>query len=364
MQLDRLYISDYRNLQQADICFSPKMNCFVGHNGMGKTNLLDAIYYLSFCKSSLCSLDSQTIRHGAEGFQLQGYYLMNDEKSTIISCITRSKGKKQIKRDRKEYLRFSDHIGYIPLVLISPLDYELISGGSDERRRFMDMVISQYDKDYLNQLIIYGKALQQRNILLKQESMPDDELFLMWEQKISDCGNIIFEKRRAFLNRLIPYFQSLYSEIGHESESVSLTYTSHVSRGSLLKQLHDGRALDRAAGYTLHGIHKDELEMMLGEYPIKREGSQGQNKSYLTALKLAQYLMLVDVCDGKKPILLLDDIFDKLDSLRVEKILKLVCDDRFGQIFITDVNRDHLNGILLGIGCDYKVFDIQEGMIQ
>jgi DNA replication and repair protein RecF len=309
-------------------------------------------------------MDSQMIRHGAEGFQLQGYYSMNDEMSAIISCITKSKGKKLIKRDRKEYQRFSDHIGYIPLVLISPLDYDLISGGSDERRRFMDMVISQYDKDYLNRLISYGKALQQRNILLKQESMPDDELFLMWEQKIADCGNIIYEKRRAFLDRLIPYFQSLYSDIGHASESVSLYYNSHVSRGSLLKQLREGRSLDRATGYTLHGVHKDELEMMLGEYPIKREGSQGQNKSYLTALKLAQYLMLVDVCEGKKPILLLDDIFDKLDALRVEKILKLVSDDRFGQIFITDVNRDHLNGILSGIGCDYKVFDIKDGTVQ
>lgn len=309
-------------------------------------------------------MDSQMIRHGSEGFQLQGYFSMDDKTSAIISCITKSKGKKQIKRDRKEYQRFSDHIGYIQLVLISPLDYDLISGGSDERRRFMDMVISQYDKDYLNRLIIYGKALQQRNTLLKQESMPEDELFLMWEHKMADCGNIIYEKRRAFVDRLIPYFQSLYTQIGHASELVSLSYTSHVSRGSLLDQLRDGRSLDHAAGYTLHGVHKDELEMMLGEYPIKREGSQGQNKSYLTALKLAQYLMLVDVCDGKKPILLLDDIFDKLDALRVEKILKLVSDDRFGQIFITDVNRDHLNGILSGIGCDYKVFEIKDGMIQ
>lgn len=309
-------------------------------------------------------MDSQLIRHGAEGFQIQGYYSINEEKNTTISCITRSKGKKLIKRDRKEYQRFSDHIGYIPLVLISPLDYDLISGGSEERRRFMDMVISQYDKDYLNRLILYGKALQQRNILLKHELMPDDELFLMWEQKMAECGSIIYEKRKAFLDILIPYFQSLYGEIGHASESVSLSYISHVSRGDLLKQLQEGRSFDRAAGYTLHGIHKDELEMMLGKYPIKREGSQGQNKSYLTALKLAQYLMLVDVSDGKKPILLLDDIFDKLDALRVEKILKLVSDDRFGQIFITDVNRDHLNGILSGIGCDYTVFDIKDGVLE
>lgn len=363
MILEHLFVQDYRNIVQADLEFSHKLNCFVGHNGMGKTNLLDAVYCLSFCKSALSSSDAMTVRHGAECFQIQGTYMLPTGDRTVIGCVSRPQGRKQLKRDRKEYQRFSDHIGYIPLVVISPQDTELITGGSEERRRFMDMVISQYDSDYLKQLISYNKALQQRNALLKMEREPDPELFLMWEQAMAESGQRIFEKRKELTDRLVPYFQDMYSGIGDAAESVSLEYTSHAGRGDLLKQLEDGRVKDRIVGYSLHGVHKDELEMNLGGYPIRREGSQGQNKSYLTALKLAQYRLLSEIC-GKRPILLLDDIFDRLDASRVERILRIVSDDStFGQVFITDVDRNHIDGILAGLGCDHKVFAVEDGNV-
>ena len=363
MLLEHLFVQDYRNIIQADLEFSPKLNCFVGKNGMGKTNLLDAVYCLSFCRSSISQTDQLTVRHGAECYQMQGSYILPGGDKTVIGCISRAKGHKQIKRDGKEYQRFSDHIGYIPLVMVSPQDTELISGGSDERRRFMDIIISQYDSDYLKQLISYNKALLQRNVLLKMEQEPDAELFLMWEQIMADTGQKIYQRRKALTDKLVPYFSEMYSLIGDSSEQVSLSYTSHAERGDLLAQFEEGRGLDRNAGYSLHGIHKDELEMNLDGYPIRREGSQGQNKSYLVALKLAQYRLLKESC-GKRPILLLDDIFDRLDAVRVGRIISLVSDDdKFGQVFITDVDRNHIDGILEGAGCDYKVFTVQDGEV-
>lgn len=363
MLLEHLFVQDYRNIVQADLDFSPKLNCFVGKNGMGKTNLLDAVYCLSFCHSSISLSDQLTVRHDAECYQLQGSYRMPTGDKTVIGCASRIKGHKQFKRDGKEYQRFSDHIGYIPLVMVSPQDTELISGGSDERRRFMDIIISQYDQEYLKLLISYNKAVQQRNALLKMEVEPDRELFLMWEQTMAETGQKIYERRRILTDRLVPYFQEMYFLIGDSSENVSLSYTSHAQRGDLLKQFEDGRGLDRSAGYSLHGIHKDELEMNLDGYPIRREGSQGQNKSYLVALKLAQYRLLSESC-GKRPILLLDDIFDRLDAVRVSRIISLVSDnEKFGQVFITDVDRNHIDGILEGSGQDYKVFTVQNGEV-
>ena len=363
MQLEHLFVQDYRNIIQADLDFSGRLNCFVGKNGMGKTNLLDAVYCLSFCKSSISQSEAQTVRHGAECYQLQGSYRTVTGDKAVIGCVSRLQGRKQFKRDGKEYQRFSDHIGFIPLVMVSPQDTELIQGGSEGRRRFMDMVISQYDTDYLKQLIAYNKALDQRNVLLKMEREPDAELFLMWERTMADTGKRIYEKRKALTDVLVPYFREMYSQIGANSEQVSLSYTSHASAGDLMSLLVDGRTRDRSVGYTLHGIHKDELEMELDGFPIRREGSQGQNKSYLVALKLAQYRLLSESC-GKRPILLLDDIFDRLDAMRVERIVSIVSDaERFGQVFITDVDRNHVDGILAGAGCDYKVFTVEEGSV-
>ena len=362
MILKRISILNYKNLEQVDLSFSPKLNCFFGQNGMGKTNLLDDIYFLSFCKSSGNPIDSQNIRHDQEFFVIQGFYEALDGTPEEIYCGMKRRQKKQFKRNKKEYTRLSDHIGFLPLVMVSPADSELIAGGSDERRRFMDVVISQYDKEYLEALIRYNKALAQRNTLLKSEVPVEEELFLIWEEMMAQAGEIVFRKREAFISEFIPIFQSFYSFISQDKEQVGLTYDSHARDASLLDVIKASRVRDQIMGYSLHGIHKDELNMLLGDFPIKREGSQGQNKTYLVALKLAQFDFLKRTGTAV-PLLLLDDIFDKLDASRVEQIIKLVAGDNFGQIFITDTNREHLDRILHKVGSDYKMFQVDQGVI-
>lgn len=364
MILKRISILNYKNLEQVELDFSPKMNCFIGQNGMGKTNLLDAVYYLSFCKSAGNPIDSQNMMHNQDFFVIQGFYETESGDWEEIYCGMKRRQKKQFKRNKKEYSRLSDHIGFIPLVMVSPSDAELIAGGSEERRRFMDIVISQYDKEYLETLIRYNKALQQRNTLLKAEAEPDEELMLVWEEMMAATGEIIYRKRCEFINEFIPTFQSFYSQISQDKELVSLSYESHASQGNLLDQLKENRLRERIVGYSLKGIHKDDLIMHLGDYPIKREGSQGQNKTYLIALKLAQFDFLRRTGSNTTPLLLLDDIFDKLDASRVEQIVKLVSGDKFGQIFITDTNRDHLDKIMKKIEGDYKVFSVENGVIN
>ena len=361
MILKRISILNYKNLEQVELNFSAKLNCFFGQNGMGKTNLLDAVYFLSFCKSAGNPIDSQNIRHEQDFFVIQGFYEAMDGTPEEIYCGMKRRSKKQFKRNKKEYSRLSDHIGFIPLV--SPADSELIAGGSDERRRFMDVVISQYDKEYLDALIRYNKALVQRNTLLKSEHPIEEELFLVWEEMMAQAGEVVFRKREAFISEFIPIFQSFYSYISQDKEQVGLTYESHARNASLLEVLKESRVRDKIMGYSLRGIHKDELNMLLGDFPIKREGSQGQNKTYLVALKLAQFDFLKRT-GSTVPLLLLDDIFDKLDASRVEQIVKLVAGDNFGQIFITDTNREHLDRILYKVGSDYKMFRVESGAIN
>ena len=363
MILKRISIVNYKNLEQVELSFSPKLNCFFGQNGMGKTNLLDAVYFLSFCKSAGNPIDSQNICHDADFFVIQGFYEAADGTPEEIYCGMKRRQKKQFKRNKKEYTRLSDHIGFLPLVMVSPADSELIAGGSDERRRFMDVVISQYDKEYLDALIRYNKALVQRNTLLKSEQPVEEELFLVWEEMMAQAGEVVFKKREVFIKEFIPIFQSFYSFISQDKEQVGLSYDSHAREASLLEVLKQSRERDKIMGFSLRGIHKDELNMLLGEFPIKKEGSQRQNKTYLVALKLAQFDFLKRT--GRTvPLLLLDDIFDKLDASRVEQIVKLVAGDNFGQIFITDTNREHLDRILHKVGSDYKMFLVEKGIIR
>ena len=362
MILKRISILNYKNLEQVELSFSPKLNCFFGQNGMGKTNLLDAVYFLSFCKSAGNPIDSQNICHDADFFVIQGFYEAADGTPEEIYCGMKRRQKKQFKRNKKEYTRLSDHMGFLRLVIVSPADSELIAGGSDERRRFMDVVISQYDKEYLDALIRYNKALVQRNTLLKSEQPVEEELFLVWEEMMAQAGEVVFRKREAFIREFIPIFQSFYSFISQDREKVGLSYDSHARDASLLEVLKESRARDQIMGYSLRGVHKDELNMLLGDFPIKREGSQGQNKTYLVALKLAQFDFLKRT-GTTVPLLLLDDIFDKLDASRVEQIIKLVAGDSFGQIFITDTNREHLDRILHKVGSDYKMFRVEQGTV-
>lgn len=361
MILERLSILNYKNIEQAELSLSPKINCFLGSNGMGKTNLLDAIYYLSFCKSHNNPIDSQNIHHRADFAVIQGWYEL-DSKQDEFFCSLRRKQKKQFKRNKKEYERFSDHIGLLPLVMVSPSDTDLISGGSDERRKFIDLFLSQFDKEYLHSLIRYNKALQQRNALLKAEGFADETLFDLWDEQLTGDGKIIHAKRKDFVEKFIPIFQKFYDFICLSNEKVSLTYESHFDSDDFATLLKQRRSRDKILGYSSVGIHKDDLDMQMDGYSIKRVGSQGQNKTYVVALKLAQFDFLRKAT-ATTPILLLDDIFDKLDSSRVEQIVNLVLDEGFGQIFITDTNRDHMDEMLSRTNSNYHLYVVEGGEV-
>ena len=361
MILRKLSILNYKNILQAEVVFSPKMNCFFGNNGMGKTNLLDVIHYLSFCKSHINTLDSQIINNDQDMCVIQGEYDYEGRAEDIF-CAIRRRQRKQFKRNKKEYEKLSEHIGLLPLVMVSPADSDLIRGGSDERRRFLDLIISQQDKQYLHALIQYNKALLQRNMLLKNQSM-DAALYEVLEMQMSMYGKMVFDKRQLLVESFIPIFNEYYQTICRSNEQVGLRYISQLEDRDLTESLAANRERDRILGYTSNGVHKDELEMTLNEQLIRRVGSQGQNKTYLIALKLAQFAFL-NRKGQTTPILLLDDIFDKLDAARVAEIIKLVSGDSFGQIFITDTNRKYLDEILQAMNHDYALFRVEQGEVQ
>lgn len=365
MFLEQISIVNFKNCAQIELEFSAKINCMTGFNGAGKTNILDAIHYLSFCKSFFNPIDSQNIRHNESFFIIQGNYV-KDENTDVVYCGQKANQKKQFKRNKKEYARLADHIGLFPLVMISPTDINLILEGSDERRRFLDSVISQFDKAYLDNLINYNKALNHRNRLLKDffaQNFVDNESLEIWDDQLSALGMQIYNKRVDFLKELLPIFQKYYNFISLGNEEVQLIYHSQIHEKELSLLLKESVHRDLAAQYTTVGIHKDDLVLNLGDYPIKKIGSQGQQKTYLVALKLAQFDFIKNVT-GFKPILLLDDIFDKLDAARVKQIIKLVAEDHFGQIFITDTSHEHIEKILIETGIDYRIFNVVEGAIN
>lgn len=364
MILENISIINYKNIKGVNLDLSPKINCLIGHNGVGKTNFLDAIYYLSFCRSANNPIDSQIIMHDENFFMLEGNYRTEQGDIENIYCGMKRGTKKHFKRNKKEYKRLSQHIGLVPLIYVSPSDSSLIEGGSEERRRLMDVVISQYDHSYIELLSNYNKALQQRNALLKMEEESDSSLLDIWEQEMARNGELLFQKRLAFVDELVPVFQQIYQQISGQREIVSLRYISHCQRGPLLDVIQRDRFKDRAVGYSLHGVHRDDLEMLIGDFQMKREGSQGQNKTFVLALKLAQFDFLRRTSSTTTPLLLLDDIFDKLDAQRVESIVQLVSGDNFGQIFITDTNRDHLDKILSKSDGEYKIFTVEGGDIE
>lgn len=372
MVLETLNILNYRNIRTAELSFAEKLNCFVGLNGQGKTNILDAIYMLSFAKSAYTSQDSLNITHGEDIAMVQGVYkgqenneLQSTERFTI-SCGLRRGVKKQFKRDKKDYKRLIDHIGLIPLVMISPTDQHLIEEGSDERRRFMDAVISQLDKHYLDSLTQYNALVKQRNALLKQAAdtgtQPDDLLEVI-EWQMVPLAEYIFQARTTFFDSFNPYFQSVYQQIsGENGEECSIRYISQLQDRYLREAYVRTRQRDIILGWTSQGPHKDDLDMRLGEHPLKQVGSQGQQRTFVLAMKLAQALYIAEQGTKEKPILLLDDIFDRLDSERVERIVNMVQSPEFGQIFITDTDRQHLTDIVRPSE-SAKVFHVSEGII-
>ena len=361
MILESLNILNYRNIREASLEFSPKLNCFVGLNGQGKTNVLDAIYLLSFTKSAYTSQDSLNITHGEEMAMVQGVY---DE--FTISCGLRRGVKKQFRKDKKDYPRLLDHIGLIPLVMVSPADHQLIEEGSDERRRFMDVVIGQRNRKYLDSLTQYNALLKQRNALLKQYAdapTPPNDLLEVLEWQMVEPAEYIFKARTEFFKEFEPYFQEVYKVISNQPTEVShLRYISQLQDRDLREAYVRTRQRDLILGWTSQGIHKDDLDMRLGDYPLKQVGSQGQQRTFVLAMKLAQALYLADTT-GEAPILLLDDIFDRLDSERVERIVAMVQGEQFGQIFITDTDRQHLTDIVRP-SQDAKIFHVENGKIN
>lgn len=407
MILQSLNILNYRNIREASLEFAPKLNCFVGLNGQGKTNVLDAIYLLSFAKSAFTSQDSLNITHGEQMSMVQGVYsslstlsasglstLSPEGGLTTISCGLRKGVKKQFRRDKKDYPRLIDHIGLIPLVMISPSDQQLIDEGSDERRRFMDVVISQIDRKYLDCLTTYNSLLKQRNALLKQYGdapNPPDDLLEVLEWQMVEPAEYIYKARTEFFEAFQPFFERVYRQIAGldnpenpdryaipenadnpgSPEIPVLRYVSQLQDRDLREAYVRTRQRDLILGWTSQGIHKDDLDMRLGEYPLKQVGSQGQQRTFVLAMKLAQALYLSKVesqkskdrfAQSQKPILLLDDIFDRLDSERVERIVEMVQGPEFGQIFITDTDRQHLTEILKPNN-NAKIFHVENGQI-
>lgn len=362
MVLRELHILNFKNVAEAALSLSPGINCFVGKNGVGKTNILDAIYHLSMCKSYFNLTDSQNIRHGESFYVIQGKYERDGEEIEVYCGVKRGQ-KKVFRKNRKSYDRFSEHIGLLPLVMISPEDSLLINGGSEERRKLLDGVISQCDRDYLYLLIRYNKALMQRNSLLKSSvQYVDEEMLEIWNEQLAETGERIMSRRMEFVNQFREVFCAYYQKLSLGREEVSLEYRQSVSAGGLSEALRDSLGRDRLLGYTTVGIHRDDLTMDIAGYPVKRNGSQGQKKTFLIALKLAQYDWLYRT-GGVKPLLLLDDIFDRLDSDRVRQIVRIVGGDRFGQIFITDTNRGHMDEILREQKLEYRLFTVEKGEI-
>ncbi|MDG5491505.1 DNA replication/repair protein RecF [Psychroserpens sp. SPM9] len=359
MILNTLSLVNYKNFESQDFEFDTKINCFVGSNGVGKTNALDAIYHLAFGKSYFNPIATQNIKHNEDFFVVDGIFNKNEKTEKIIVSLKRGQ-KKMIKRNGKAYEKFSDHIGFIPLVIISPADRDLIIEGSDTRRKFIDSVISQSDKTYLNALINYNKVLTQRNALLKYFALNNTfnaQTLEVYNEQLHTYGTTIFKTRKAFLETFIPIFKARYDAISNQNESVDLTYKSDLFDDDLQTLLSKNINKDKALQYTSVGIHKDDLNFQIASYPIKKFGSQGQQKSFLIALKLAQFDFIKQQ-SGVTPLLLLDDIFDKLDENRVAQIISLVDNDDFGQLFISDTHAERTENVVKQIHQSYKIFKL------
>lgn len=365
MHLKKLSLTNFKNYDQAELEFSPVINCFVGNNGVGKTNILDAIHYLSLSKSFFNNCDNVNIKHNEDFFLVQGLFLRDDEESNIL-CSFGKQRQKVLRRNGKEYLRLSEHVGRFPVVMISPADSSLILEGSEERRKFLNKIISQYNPGYLDSVLRYNKALQQRNRLLKNFTMSgsfDIEMLSVWDDQLIKYGSVVHKERDSLVNEMVNVFQEYYSFISDQAETVRLIYQSQLLKEEFGNLLTEALKRDRLLEYTTVGVHKDDLLLEMNGFPVKLLGSQGQQKSYLVALKLAKFDYIKRKA-GFSPILLLDDIFDKFDAIRVEQIIRLVGNHRFGQIFITDTHQSRLQDILKNLDVDFKLFRISNGGVD
>lgn len=364
MHLENLHLVNFKNYDEVDISLSNGINCFVGNNGAGKTNILDAVHYLSMCKSYMNVVDRQNIQFEQPFFVILGDWL-KDDVAISIHCAVKVGAKKVFRRNKKDYEKLADHIGQFPAVMISPYDRDLISEGSDLRRKWMDGIIAQFDRRYLDDIVKYAKVLAQRNALLKnmaEHRMFDRESIDVWDVQMVELGHRIYDKRKAFLEAFIPVFQRQYNAIGNEAELVELVYNSQLNDATLEQLLVEFERKDAHSRYSNAGTHKDDLLFQIKGHPVKKFGSQGQQKSFIIALRLAQYEWLKDKL-GVTPVLLLDDIFDKLDHERVARLMKLVADNFFGQVLVTDTDKDRVKEIFSSNKLECKIFSVENGVV-
>ena len=360
--LEKIVISDFRNIILQELEFSPNVNCVSGNNGEGKTNLLDAIYYLSMTKSAFALSDKFNFRHGTEEFSLSGLYRMENGLSSRFSVKMTSKGEKKMKRDEKQYGKVSEHIGVLPVVMVSPSDISMVSESGEERRRFVNAVLSQMDREYMTSLQQYNRLLLQRNKMLKEQDV-DRGLLEVIDMRMSALAEPVFQARKTFVEELTPIVQEYYKALSGDSEQVSIEYDSELSKASLEQILAASYDKDRALKYTSAGIQRDDFLFKMNGHPIRRYGSQGQQKSFLVSLKFAQY-ELMKKNYGFAPVLLLDDVFDKLDMSRISNLLEMVASNDFGQIFITDSNKVRMEGIVDKLTQDRAYFDTSAGTFR
>lgn len=357
--LEKIVISDFRNIELQEIEFSPNVNCISGNNGEGKTNLLDSIYYLSMTKSAFATSDKFNFRHGTDEFSIAGTYRMENGLSSRFSLKMDSKGEKKVRRDDKPYAKVSEHIGVLPVVMVSPSDISLVSESGEERRRFMNSVLSQMDREYMSALQQYNRLLLQRNRMLKDMN-PDRSLLEVIDMRMASYAEPVFNVRKRFVEDLKPIVAEYYKALSGGSETVDIEYDSELSKASLDNLLSASFEKDRIMKHTTSGIHRDDFIFRMDGHPIRRYGSQGQQKSFLVSLKFAQY-ELMKRNYGFAPVLLLDDVFDKLDMGRISNLLQMVASNDFGQIFITDSNKVRMAGIVDGLTQDRTYFETSAG---
>lgn len=357
--LKKIIIQDFRNIELQEVAFSPNINCIWGGNGEGKTNLLDAIHYLSMTKSGIRSAEKFNFRHGCSSFAISGLYAMEDGSDSLFSIHVTEGAEKKVKRDDKAYTRISEHIGVLPVVMVSPADTELVSESGEERRRFVNAFLSQTDRKYLSDMQQYNRLLAQRNRLLK-EDRPDPGLLEAFDARMAEPARSIADARERFANDLQPVVAKYYEAISGGRELVSIEYKSELQGHDFEELMKSRRERDLASRYTVSGIHRDDFLFAMEGFPIRRCGSQGQQKSFLVALKFAQYEVMKSVC-GMSPALLLDDLFDKLDMNRVGNMLQMVAGNDFGQIFISDTDKARTEALVDSITADRAYFKAASG---
>ena len=358
MVIENISIIDFKNIGDERLELSAEINCFVGDNGAGKTNILDAVHYLALARSMQTLADSQVVTHGKEAFIVDGTFRSDSSRIEKVVCSYSRRTGKTLKRNGKEYDKLSDHVGHFPIVVVSPADTALISDSAEERRRYINRLISQIDRQYLAALMRYNTTLQERNKLLKNN--PSEEMLLIYDQMLDVAATAIHTRRKEIIAQMRPIVEEYYAQLSGGREKIGIDYRSELENATLAELLLGARQKDIVNEFTTVGIHRDDIAFTIGDYPLRKYGSQGQQKSFLIALKLAEYRIVAESC-GERPILLLDDLFDKLDMGRVAELLRIVGGDDFGQIMITDCNKHRLQRTLSEAGAEYRLFNVTEG---